>query len=108
MGGSATATGAGAIATGGSATTDVRINGSIALGDKVAEEAAKAAQAYLKAPPVGETVDAIKKKAVDKGVDAGVKKAGEEGKKPTDNDVKELRSKLKEGVDRAVAGNKGQ
>ena len=107
-GGAGTATAPGAIATGGSATTNVQINGSLALGDKVAEEAAKVAQEALKATPIGAVTDAVKSAAVDKGVAAGVEQAKKEGKQPTESEVKELRSRLEEGVNRAVAESKGK
>lgn len=106
LGGDATATGAGAVAIGGTATTHVHINGSIALGDKVAEEAAKAAEAYLKTSPPGTVATIVKSTAIDKGVAAGVKKAREEGKEPTTKDLKELHSKLEEGVNLAVSRTK--
>ncbi|MDR4470343.1 MAG: hypothetical protein MRJ68_18935 [Nitrospira sp.] len=106
MGGNATARGTGALAIGGTATTHVQINGSIALGDKVAEEAAKAAEAYLKASPAGAVAAVVKSTAVDNGVAAGVKKAREEGKEPTAKDLQELHSKLEEGVNHAVSGTK--
>jgi len=103
--GPVTATGTGAVATGGNAKTDVqvRIKGGLALGDKVAEEAAKSAEAYLKASPVGVAADAVKSTAVDKGVEAGIKKARDEGKEPLAEEVKELRFMLEKEVNHAVS-----
>jgi hypothetical protein len=103
-GGPANANAPGSVATGGAATNVVSISPSIALGDKVADAASKAAEAYLKtlSLPASAISAADKKTAVDKGVEAGVAEAQRQGKQPTAADQNELRAKLEVGVDTAI------